>query len=123
LAVDSLGLPWAIYVGAANEADAVAGLELLPQLKSKRLSLICVDGAYRGDFEMYAHYYGWKVDISQKPASKQGFIPQRGRWQVERSFAWLNHYRRLSKDYERTTASAGCFIELVFINIILSKIA
>jgi putative transposase len=124
LAVDSLGLPWAIYVGAANEADAIAGLELLPQLKScRRLSLICADAAYRGDFEMYARYYGWKVDISQKPPSRQGFIPQKGRWQVERSFAWLNHYRRLAKDYERTPASALCFIELAFINIILSKIA
>lgn len=123
LAVDSLGLPWAIYVGAANESDAIAGFELLPQLKSKRLTLICADAAYRGDFEMYARYYGCKVDISQKPASKQGFIPQKGRWQVERSFAWLNHYRRLAKDYERTTASAVSFMELAFINIILSKIA
>jgi len=119
-------------VGAANESDAIAGLELLPQLKSKRLALICVDAAYRGDFQVYAHYYGWKVDISQKPPSQQGFIPQKGRWQVERSGparsvhrlqAWLNHYRRLAKDYERTTASAVCFIELAFINIILSKIA
>ncbi len=85
--------------------------------------MICADGAYRGDFQVYAHYYGWKVDISQKPPGGQGFIPQKGRWQVERSFAWLNHYRRLAKDYERTTASAVCFIELAFINIILSKIA
>jgi putative transposase len=123
---------WSAYVGAANESDAIAGFELLPQLKSKRLTLICADAAYRGDFEMYARYYGWKVDISQKPASKQGFIPQKGRWQVERSgpatsvhrlHAWLNHYPRLAKDYERTPASAVCFIELAFINIILSKIA
>ncbi|QHT67290.1 IS5 family transposase [Rhodocytophaga rosea] len=132
LAVDNLGLPWAVYVGAANESDAVAGFELLPQLKScRRLSLICADAAYKGEFVSYAYYYGWKVDISQKPPSKQGFIPQKGRWQVERSgpatsvhrlHAWLNHYRRLAKDYERTPASAVCFIELAFINIILSKI-
>ncbi|QHT71530.1 transposase [Rhodocytophaga rosea] len=115
LAVDSLGLPWAIYVGAANESDAVAGFELLPQLKScRRLSLICADAAYRGEFQTYAHYYGWQVDISQKPPSQQRFIAQKGRWQVERSFAWLNHYRRLAKDYERTPASALCFIELAF---------
>jgi hypothetical protein len=81
LAVDSLGLPWAMqiphkvrwsaYVGAANEADAIAGFDLLPQLKScKRLSLICAAAAYRGAFQTYAHYYGWKVDISQKPSSQ-----------------------------------------------------
>ena len=107
---------WSAYVGAANEADAIAGFELLPQLKScTRLSLICADAAYRGEFVSYAYYYGWKVDISQKPPSQQGFIPQKGRWEVERSFAWLNHYQRLAKDYQRTPASALCFIELAFI--------
>jgi putative transposase len=124
LAVDSLGLPWAVYVGAADGQDGIAGLELLPQLAltTNRLSLICADSAYKGSFSYYAGFYGWQVEISQKPPSAVGFIPQKGRWQVERSFAWLNHYRRLSKDYERTTDSAICFIQLAFINIILSKI-
>lgn len=124
IAVDSLGLPWAIYVGAANEADGVAGLEILPQLAlaGNRLTLICADSAYKGSFVYYATHYRWQVDISQKPPSPTGFIPQKGRWQVERSFSWLNHYRRLSKDYERTTSSAVNFIQLAFITIILSKI-
>ncbi|WKN42738.1 transposase [Tunicatimonas pelagia] len=41
---------------------------------------------------------------------------------VERSFSWLNAYRRLAKDYEKTVASAINFIQLAFINIILAKI-
>jgi transposase len=124
IAVDSLGLPWAIYVGAADEQDGLAGLELLPQLAktANRLSLICADKAYKGSFVYYASFYKWQVEISQKPPSALGFVPQKGRWQVERSFSWLNHYRRLSKDYERTTQSAICFIQLAFITIILSKI-
>jgi transposase len=124
LAVDSLGLPWAIYVGAAHEADGIAGLELLPQCAtaSQRLSLICADSAYQGSFVTSAAYYGWRVDITQKPPSRSGFIPQKGRWQVERSFSWWNHYRRLSKDYERTTQSAVSFIQLAFITILLAKI-
>lgn len=124
LAVDALGLPWAIYVGAADEQDGLAGLELLPQLAkaTNRLSLICADNAYKGSFVYYASFYKWQVAISQKPPSATGFIPQKGRWQVERSFGWLNHYRRLSKDYERTTQSVVCFIQVAFITIILSKI-
>jgi transposase len=120
-------------VGAADEQDGIAGLELLPQLAkaTNRLSLICADNAYRGSFVYYAIFYKWKVEISQKPPSAIGFVPQKGRWQVERSgptrsvhrlHGWLNHYRRLSKDYERTTESSVCFIQLAFITMILSKI-
>lgn len=115
---------WSAYVGAADEQDGIAGLELLPQLArtANRVSLICAHKAYKGSFIYYARFYKWQVEISQKPPSVTGFIPQKGRWQVERSFSWLNHYRRLSKDYERTTQSSVCFIQLAFITMILSKI-
>ncbi len=33
-----------------------------------------------------------------------------GRRVVERTFAWNNGWRRLSKDYEKTTGSAEAFI-------------
>jgi transposase len=81
MAVDSIGLPWANYVGAADEQDGMAGLELLPQLAkaTTRLSLICADSAYKGNFVYYAGFYGWQVAISQKPPSAKGFIPQKGR--------------------------------------------
>jgi putative transposase len=32
------------------------------------------------------------------------------RWVVERSFAWLGRYRRLSKDYEALTATSAAMI-------------
>jgi len=40
----------------------------------------------------------------------QGFQPQPGRWVVERTFAWLGKYRRLSKDYEARPAAAEALI-------------
>jgi hypothetical protein len=78
LAVDSLGLPWAMriphkvrwsaHVGAADQQDGIAGLELMPQLAkvTSNLSLICVDNAYKGSFIYYAAFYGWQAEISQK---------------------------------------------------------
>lgn len=124
LAVDTLGLPLALHVSAANKQDGTEGLELLWQLDkaTSRLELIRADGAYKGDFTIYATYYHWQVEITQKPESSQGFVPQKGRWQVERSFAWLNFFRRLSKDYEKTTASSLTFMQLAFIDIILARI-
>jgi len=58
---------------------------------------------------------------SQRPDSVQGFFPQKGRWQVERSFAWLNVYRRLSRDYEKSSTSAEAFLRVVYADLILAR--
>ncbi len=124
IAVDTLGLPLALHVSAANKHDGAEGIELLWQLDkaSDRLSLIRADQAYKGDFTTCADYYQWKVEVTQKPESAQGFIPQTGRWQVERSFAWFNFFRRLSRDFEKTIESSVAFMQLAFIDIILARI-
>lgn len=124
IAVDSLGLPIAISVTSAQVHDGQGGFELLWQLEQScdRLSLICADMAYRGEFtDVVENIYKWKIEIAQKPESQQGFVPQKGRWQVERSIAWLNFFRRLAKDYERTVDSAIAFIQLAFCSIILAR--
>ena len=123
LAVDSPGLPLALHVSAANKQDGLEGIELLWQLDkaSDRLSLIRADQAYKGRFTTCSDYYHWKVEVSQKPESAQGFVPQTGRWQVERSFAWFNFFRRLSRDFEKTAESSLAFMQLAFIDIILAR--
>jgi putative transposase len=123
IVVDTLGLPLAIYVCAANIADSNAGIELLPILEktSPKLELIRADQAYKKTFTEAAVWCDFKVEVTQKPPTEKGFVPQTGRWQVERSFAWENFYRRLSKDFEKTTLSSVSFIQLAFISIILAK--
>jgi transposase len=123
IAVDSLGLPLAIFVGAANVSDTKAGIELLWQLEkaSDKLKMISADNAYRGYFSECAQVYKWTVEITQKPESEKGFVPQSGRWQVERSFAWLNFFRRLAKDYEKDPESSASFVKLAYISIILAR--
>ena len=44
------------------------------------------------------------------------------RWGAERTFAWLNHSRRLSKDYELTVASAETFIKISHIHTLLKRL-
>ncbi|MEL7196504.1 MAG: hypothetical protein AAFO96_29020, partial [Bacteroidota bacterium] len=34
------------------------------------------------------------VEAGQRPPDQKGFVPQKGRWQVERSFGWLNNCKR-----------------------------
>jgi putative transposase len=121
--VDSLGLPIVISVTAANVYDGNEGKELLPEIKkvSSRMELIRADDTYKGSFVEEAKHYGWVIEFGQKPESKKGFVPQKGRWQVERSFSWMNPFRRLSKDYEKTVESSVAFISLAFIDLILAR--
>jgi transposase len=122
LAVDSLGLPMAMHVSAANCHDGTQGRELLWQLESiTRLETIAADGTYRGQFEQDAELYNWKVAITQRPPTEKGFVPQSNRWQVERSFGWFNFFRRLSRDFEKTVESSVAFMQLAFITIILAR--
>ena len=124
IVVDKYGWLLAVAVTPANIHDSKGGIEILWQLENnQRLELFCIDKGYKGEFLDALELYGWKGEIGQKPESDQGFVPEKGRWQVERSLAWLNFYRRLSKDYEKTTASAVAFIQIAFINMILAKIS
>lgn len=121
LAVDCLGLPLAIFVSAANMHDGEAGVELLWQLDlaSKRLELIRGDQHHGGYFKECAAIYKWEVQTTQRPESSKGFDTEKGRWKVERSFAWFNFIQRLNRDYEKTADSSAAFIQISFIDIIL----
>jgi transposase len=124
IAVDTLGLPLAIYVGKANQHDGEAGLELLAlldEMENERLKVIRGDKAYRGTFTDSAIWYNWEVDTTQPPPSEKGFVPAKNRWQVERTFGWINFYRRLSKDYEKTVTSSVAFLQLTFCNILIAR--
>jgi transposase len=135
LAVDSFGYPVVLCVTAANISDNEAGKTLADRLHAKlqawstrhsianRMTLIRGDNGYKTGFTDYvSKTYDWLVDISQKPESAQGFVPQRGRWQVERSYGWLNFRRRLSKDYEKTVESSEAMLHLAFISFLLPKL-
>jgi putative transposase len=43
-------------------------------------------------------------------------------WIVERTFGWLNRYRRLNKNYERMTCSSEAWIKIAMINLILHRL-
>jgi len=52
---------------------------------------------------------GWQIDW-QKLLPRRGFEILPRRWVVERTFAWLSHNRRMSKDYERLCATSESFV-------------
>jgi transposase len=126
LAVDTLGLPWATLVTAANVSDTAAGCKLVDQLAGKvpRLQKIAADHGYKAGFVDYVNQtYQWQVEIAQRPESARGFVPQKNRWPVERSFGWLNFRRRLAKDYEKTVASSQAVLQIAFISFLIRRLA
>ena len=60
------------------------------------------------------------LHISKK--IKDEFAIQPTRWVVERTFSWLNNYRRLSKDYEITAKSASNFIKIAMIRLTINHL-
>ena len=59
----------------------------------------------------------------------QGLLRPRGyqvlprRWVVERTFAWISHNRRMSKDYERLTATSEAFIYVAMTRLMVRRLA
>jgi putative transposase len=52
-----------------------------------------------------------------------GFKVLPKRWIVERTFAWLSRYRRLSKDYEYLPRSGEAFVYLASIHLMTRRLA
>ena len=51
------------------------------------------------------------------------FVVLPKRWLVERTFAWLGNFRRLSKDYEAKTAHSEAMIYLASSALMLRRLA
>jgi putative transposase len=106
-----------------------------------RLKHLWVDAGYRGEDrgkDWVEKKLGWSVDLVErprKPAPKEvlmtwaeqwldeGFVVLPRRWVVERSFAWISHNRRMSKDYERLCASGEAFVYAAMSRLMVRRLA
>lgn len=120
---DTLGLILAVMVHSANIHDAKGGCLVFKRFLDsfKRIKCFFADSAYGGLFKKMALEQGFEVVIASKPESAKGFVPLKKRWVVERTFGWLNFYRRLSKDYERCVENSESMILLAQIQILLNR--
>ena len=64
----------------------------------------------------------WPAD-QEPPLMPSGFQVLPRRWVVERTFAWLGRYRRLSKDYEALPATEEAWISLAMSSLMLARLA
>ena len=114
-----MGLLLKIKVHAANITDREGAKLLLSQLQKEHsnVKLVWTDMGYSGvDFATWVEKeIGWKAQTIRGPRKwirvREGkehhtlppepedfkILPRR--WVVDKSFAWMGEYRRLSKDY------------------------
>jgi len=117
-----------------------------------RLWHLWVDAGYQGRGRRWAEdVFGLSVEVVRKPRKPlpeeiakrwaeewaeegkeidwQRLMPPRGfrvlprRWVVERTFAWISHNRRMSKDYERLSATGEAFVYAAMTRLMVRRIA
>jgi putative transposase len=113
IVVDVMGNLLSASVHAANIHDTISGI--MPAKKALEkyppIERFCGDEGYRKTFvENILTDFGLGVDISKRIKGEFAIIPKRRI--VERTFAWMTHSRRLSKDYElrKTCAENMMFV-------------
>jgi transposase len=139
--VDSLGLLLLVRVTAADVGDRDGAAMLLHDVRTAfpRLCHGWVDGGYRGAFLEWAREVaGVHLQVVQRrdggtrrrwlaPGVEPPVVPRFAvaprRWVVERTFAWLGRYRRLSTDYEYLTATSEAVIQLAMIQLLLRRLS
>lgn len=133
IVVDTFGFILMVVVHSASELDEKAGWHLLQRLFDHfmhcvypgccRLKIVRADGGYEHIVQSVKAAWGWTMEVIKRAPDAKGFQLLPKRWVVERTFAWLGKFRRLSKDYERTTASSEAMIYIANICLILRRLA
>lgn len=124
-----MGLLLKVIVTEANASErVVAAYALLALLEENhqllsQVQVLWVDAGYRGDSFALAVWLmiQARVEVIQRQGPGFEILPKR--WVVERTFGWLNWYRRLSKDYERLPEMSEAAIYAVMTRIMLRRLA
>jgi putative transposase len=152
LPVETQGLVLRAKVHTAALQDRAAVPLLLDGADEQfsRLEHVWVDQGYTGTGKAWIEQeLGWAVEVVQHPPKPRGewvplgtgddprpfewrrLPPQRTgfrgvlprRWAVERTFSWLGHSRRLSKDYERLCETGEALIYATMTRLMARRLA
>ena len=123
--VDTGGLILRAFVTEANCHDGTVATWLLPDLVERfvQLQKLGADGTYSGEFVEQAQALGLEVEIATRLSERPGFEVIPWRWVVERPFAWLGNYRRLSKDYEYWGYTSDAMIYAASVHLMIRRLA
>lgn len=128
------------HVTSAAISDKEGAKHLLKNKKLKCVKKVWADSAYGGDdLRGIAFKYGKDLEVVKRPSGRvriyneewraewipvnHGFTVLARRWVVERTFAWMGRYRRMSKDYEHHKNTSRTMIYLSMTRTMLNRYA
>lgn len=148
IVTDTNGFLLDVKVTPANENDRPVMIEMLEELRENFTALkkIWADMGYQGkDWRKAAADMGFELEIVKRPRKSfwvpntvtdvtaylkskgitipNGFIVLPKRWIVERTFAWISRFRRMSKDYEYDPLTSRSWIYLAMARLMLRRLA
>ena len=113
-----------VHPANIQDRDGAKLLLAVSQGLYPRLKLIWADGGYAGQLiEWVKDTCGWALEIVKRSDDQSGFVVLPRRWVVERTFAWLGKYRRLSKDYETLPVMSEGWIYLSMSHVMTRRLA
>jgi putative transposase len=123
--VDTMGMILEAFVHRANMGDR-EGLKVLARRarnNHREFKKVMADGGYEGKAfkEWMQSTHGWILEIVKRTGIGFQILPKR--WIVERTFAGLGKYRRLSKDYERIPKTSESFMKVAIIRLMLRRLS
>ena len=71
---------------------------------------------------MVVHGQIYPMIYHHRAETQKGFVVESKRWIVERTFAWIGKYRRLSREYEFYEHTSESFIYLALIRKMLKNL-
>jgi transposase len=87
----------------------------------KRIEKVLADQGYQGDLaQKLQKAYHCQLEITK--SETKGFVPEKFRWLVARTFAWLENARTLSRDYEQLPENHQGMIYVVLIRLMLRRL-
>ena len=127
MGVDVLGLPHTIMLTAANVNDRKGAVDMIGYYCRNTdylsdIKKVLVDGGYSGEnfADAVKEISNAEVEVVRRNELHK-FLVLPKRWIVERSFGWLDKFRRLWKNCERKLHNSFQMVTLAFIRIILKR--
>jgi putative transposase len=149
---EGLVLEAKVHSAKVPDQDGLRLLLESARARLSRLKHLWVDAGYQGRGRRWAEeVLGVSVEVVRKPQksvpekmakvwaeqwAKEGkevdwqrLMPPRGfrvlprRWVVERTFAWISHNRRMTKDYERLCATGEAFVYAAMTRLMVRRLA